>query len=68
MPQILAMVAERREVEAVLVELLGPDGQEVVVKHADLYLRHGETMSFWEVMLRVQVFDEARRIRRAFAS
>lgn len=56
--RVLAMVAERREVERVLAELLGPDGQEVVVKSAAAYVRDGEALSFWEVALRVQAFGE----------
>lgn len=56
--RILAMVAERREVESVLVELLGPEGQEVVVKDSARYVHDQERLSFWAVCLRAQEFGE----------
>lgn len=52
--RILAMVAERREVKAVLNELLGPEGNEVSVYPAAKYVNvdAGEQVSFFEIMLR----------------
>lgn len=48
----LAMVAEDRQINDVLEELFAEEGNEMHIMQADLYLREGEELSFYEILLR----------------
>ncbi|KAM1724615.1 hypothetical protein ACFX13_023089 [Malus domestica] len=50
----LAMVAEDRQINDVLEELFAEEGNELQIRQADLYLREGEELSFYEIMLRAR--------------
>ncbi|XP_011655555.1 ion channel CASTOR isoform X2 [Cucumis sativus] len=50
----LAMVAEDRQINDVLEELFAEEGNELHIRQADLYLREGEELSFYEVLLRAR--------------
>ncbi|KAL7219539.1 hypothetical protein ACSBR2_012570 [Camellia fascicularis] len=50
----LAMVAEDRQINDVLEELFAEEGNEMHIRRADLYLRDGEELSFYEVLLRAR--------------
>nr|6O6J_A Chain A, Ion channel CASTOR [Lotus japonicus]6O7A_A Chain A, Ion channel CASTOR [Lotus japonicus]6O7A_B Chain B, Ion channel CASTOR [Lotus japonicus]6O7A_C Chain C, Ion channel CASTOR [Lotus japonicus]6O7A_D Chain D, Ion channel CASTOR [Lotus japonicus] len=50
----LAMVAEDRQINDVLEELFAEEGNEMHIRQADIYLREGEEMSFYEIMLRAR--------------
>ncbi|KAB1214318.1 Ion channel CASTOR [Morella rubra] len=50
----LAMVAEDRQINDVLEELFAEEGNEMHIRQADLYLREGEELSFYEVLLRAR--------------
>ncbi|KAJ8774835.1 hypothetical protein K2173_017281 [Erythroxylum novogranatense] len=50
----LAMVAEDRQINAVLEELFAEEGSELQIRQADLYLREGEELSFYEIILRAR--------------
>ncbi|KAM7277836.1 hypothetical protein ACFE04_004970 [Oxalis oulophora] len=50
----LAMVAEDRQISDVLEELFAEEGNELQIRPADLYLREGEELSFYEVLLRAR--------------
>ncbi|KAM3750131.1 hypothetical protein ACB098_04G014000 [Castanea mollissima] len=50
----LAMVAEDRQINDVLEELFAEEGNEMHIRHADLYLREGEELSFYEILLRAR--------------
>ncbi|BFG14766.1 hypothetical protein CerSpe_010390 [Prunus speciosa] len=50
----LAMVAEDRQINDVLEELFAEEGNELQIRQADLYLREGEELSFYEVLLRAR--------------
>nr|XP_029154618.1 ion channel CASTOR isoform X2 [Arachis hypogaea] len=50
----LAMVAEDRQINDVLEELFAEEGNEMHIRQADLYLREGEELSFYEIMLRAR--------------
>ena len=47
--KVLAMVAESREVKAVLKELLGSSGCDIAVWAAKRYTHRGDNVSFWEL-------------------
>ncbi|KAL5574763.1 hypothetical protein UlMin_016462 [Ulmus minor] len=48
----LAMVAEDKQINDVLEELFAEEGNELQIRHADLYLREGEELSFYEILMR----------------
>ncbi|XP_052198448.1 ion channel CASTOR-like [Diospyros lotus] len=50
----LAMVAEDRQINDVLEELFAEEGNEMHIRQADLYLRDGEELSFYEILLRAR--------------
>ncbi|KAJ0034851.1 hypothetical protein Pint_26194 [Pistacia integerrima] len=50
----LAMVAEDRQINDVLEELFAEEGNELQIRQADLYLREGEELSFFEILLRAR--------------
>ncbi|KAK9950920.1 hypothetical protein M0R45_006386 [Rubus argutus] len=50
----LAMVAEDRQINDVLEELFAEEGNELQIRQADLYLREGEELSFYEILLRAR--------------
>ncbi|GMN36174.1 hypothetical protein TIFTF001_005816 [Ficus carica] len=50
----LAMVAEDRQINDVLEELFAEEGNELQIRQADLYLREGEELSFYEIILRAR--------------
>ncbi|XP_027119917.1 ion channel CASTOR isoform X1 [Coffea arabica] len=50
----LAMVAEDRQINDVLEELFAEEGNEMQIRGAELYLREGEELSFYEVLLRAR--------------
>ncbi|KAK3001912.1 hypothetical protein RJ639_020738, partial [Escallonia herrerae] len=50
----LAMVAEDRQINDVLEEFFAEEGNELHIRQADLYLREGEELSFYEVLLRAR--------------
>ncbi|KAG6732254.1 hypothetical protein I3842_01G168200 [Carya illinoinensis] len=50
----LAMVAEDRQINDVLEELFAEEGNEMHIRQADLYLRDGEELSFFEILLRAR--------------
>ncbi|KAG5560988.1 hypothetical protein RHGRI_004122 [Rhododendron griersonianum] len=50
----LAMVAEDRQINDVLEELFAEEGNEMHIRQADLYIREGEELSFYEVLLRAR--------------
>ncbi|XP_027167104.1 ion channel CASTOR-like isoform X2 [Coffea eugenioides] len=50
----LAMVAEDRQINDVLEELFAEEGNEMQIRGAKLYLREGEELSFYEVLLRAR--------------
>ncbi|KAJ4834872.1 hypothetical protein Tsubulata_036767 [Turnera subulata] len=50
----LAMVAEDRQINHVLEELFAEEGNELQIRQADLYLREGEELSFYEILLRAR--------------
>ncbi|XP_015870066.3 ion channel CASTOR isoform X3 [Ziziphus jujuba] len=50
----LAMVAEDRQINDVLEELFAEEGNEMHIRQADLYLREGEELSFYEIILRAR--------------
>ncbi|KAK7829526.1 ion channel castor [Quercus suber] len=50
----LAMVAEDRQINDVLEELFAEEGNEMHIRQTDLYLREGEELSFYEILLRAQ--------------
>ncbi|KAK6930455.1 CASTOR/POLLUX/SYM8 ion channel, conserved domain [Dillenia turbinata] len=50
----LAMVAEDRQINDVLEELFAEEGNELHIRQADLYLRDGEELSFYEILLRAR--------------
>ncbi|CAN0888201.1 Ion channel CASTOR [Linum grandiflorum] len=50
----LAMVAEDRQINDVLEELFAEEGNELQIREGDLYLREGEELSFYEIMLRAR--------------
>uniref|UniRef100_A0A2N9HN72 RCK N-terminal domain-containing protein n=1 Tax=Fagus sylvatica TaxID=28930 RepID=A0A2N9HN72_FAGSY len=50
----LAMVAEDRQINEVLEELFAEEGNEMHIRQADLYLREGEELSFYEILLRAR--------------
>lgn len=50
----LAMVAEDRQINDVLEELFAEEGNEMHIRQADLYLREGEELSFYEIVLRAR--------------
>ncbi|KAM4105778.1 hypothetical protein ACB094_04G018300 [Castanea mollissima] len=50
----LAMVAEDRQINDVLEELFAEEGNEMHIRHADLYLHEGEELSFYEILLRAR--------------
>lgn len=60
MSRVLAMVAERREVKSLLVELLGPAGQDIAIAPVTKYVdvRNGEEVSFWEISVRAGEYGE----------
>ncbi|KAL7219540.1 hypothetical protein ACSBR2_012571 [Camellia fascicularis] len=51
---VLAMVAEDRQINDILEELFAEEGNEMHIRPADLYLRDGEKLSFYEVLLRAR--------------
>ena len=53
----LAMVAECRDVNAILKELLSSDGNEIYVRGIEEYIQPGKEMSFWEVMSIVRLHN-----------
>ena len=58
----LAMVAENRDMNAVLQELLSAEGQEIYVRHIHFYLRPDEALSpaysFWDLTARARLRGE----------
>lgn len=50
----LAMVAEDRQINDVLEELFAEEGNELQIRQAHLYLRDGEELSFYEIILRAR--------------
>ncbi|XP_021691556.1 ion channel CASTOR isoform X5 [Hevea brasiliensis] len=50
----LAMVAEDKQINDVLEELFAEEGNEMHIRQADLYLREGEELSFYEIILRAR--------------
>ncbi|KAL5784245.1 hypothetical protein ACOSQ2_006637 [Xanthoceras sorbifolium] len=50
----LAMVAEDQQINDVLEELFAEEGNELHIRQADVYLRDGEELSFFEVLLRAR--------------
>ncbi|XP_021604222.1 ion channel CASTOR isoform X3 [Manihot esculenta] len=50
----LAMVAEDQQINDVLEELFAEEGNEMHIRPADLYLREGEELSFFEILLRAR--------------
>ncbi|XP_056177208.1 ion channel CASTOR-like isoform X2 [Syzygium oleosum] len=54
----LAMVAEDRQINDVLEELFAEEGNEMHIRPADLYLREGEELSFYELLLRARLRRE----------
>ncbi|KAK3001524.1 hypothetical protein RJ639_020283 [Escallonia herrerae] len=50
----LAMVAEDRQINDVLEEFFAEEGNELHIRQADLYLREGEELSFYEVLSRAR--------------
>ncbi|XP_034685053.1 ion channel CASTOR-like isoform X1 [Vitis riparia] len=50
----LAMVAEDRQINDVLEELFAEEGNEMQIRQANLYLREGEELSFYEIILRAR--------------
>ncbi|KAI4324377.1 hypothetical protein L6164_023922 [Bauhinia variegata] len=54
----LAMVAEDRQINDVLEELFAEEGNEMHIRQADLYLREGEELSFYEIILRARLRRE----------
>jgi hypothetical protein len=56
--KVLAMVAERREMKSVLMELLGPFGAGLHVKDIRRYAHPGEHHSFYSLATRVNEHDE----------
>jgi hypothetical protein len=56
--KVLAMVAERREMKSVLMELLGPFGAGLHVKDIRRYCHPGENHSFYSLATRVNEHDE----------
>ncbi|CAI8615832.1 unnamed protein product [Vicia faba] len=50
----LAMVAEDRQINDVLEELFAEQGNEMHIRQADVYLREGEKLSLYEIMLRAR--------------
>uniref|UniRef100_A0A7N0TW69 RCK N-terminal domain-containing protein n=1 Tax=Kalanchoe fedtschenkoi TaxID=63787 RepID=A0A7N0TW69_KALFE len=48
----LAMVAEDRQINDILEELFAEEGNEMQIRPAYIYLREGEELSFYEVILR----------------
>uniref|UniRef100_A0A7N2L4E5 CASTOR/POLLUX/SYM8 ion channel conserved domain-containing protein n=1 Tax=Quercus lobata TaxID=97700 RepID=A0A7N2L4E5_QUELO len=50
----LAMVAEDRQINDVLEELFAGEGNEMHIRQADLYLREGKELSFYEILLRAR--------------
>ncbi|KAG8061755.1 hypothetical protein GUJ93_ZPchr0003g17316 [Zizania palustris] len=54
----LAMVAEDRQINDVLEELFGEQGNEMQIRPSDLYLGEEEELNFFEVMLRARVRKE----------
>lgn len=50
----LAMVAEDQQINNVLEELFAEEGNEMHIRQTDLYLREGEELSFYEILLRAQ--------------
>ncbi|XP_050216480.1 ion channel CASTOR-like isoform X1 [Mercurialis annua] len=50
----LAMVAEDRQINDVLEELFAEEGNEMHIRQASLYLREGDDLSFYEIMLRAR--------------
>lgn len=50
----LAMVAEDRQINDVLEELFAEEGNEMHIRQADLYLKEGEELSFYEILLRAR--------------
>ncbi|KAF3451064.1 hypothetical protein FNV43_RR07153 [Rhamnella rubrinervis] len=50
----LAMVSEDRQINDVLEELFAEEGNEMHIRQADLYLREGEELSFYEILLRAR--------------
>eukprot|EP01061_Rhynchopus_euleeides_P006537 TRINITY_DN15575_c0_g1_i2.p1 TRINITY_DN15575_c0_g1~~TRINITY_DN15575_c0_g1_i2.p1 ORF type:complete len:799 (+),score=301.99 TRINITY_DN15575_c0_g1_i2:92-2398(+) len=53
----LAMVAECRDVNAILKELLSSDGNEIYVRGIEEYTQPGKDMSFWEMMSTVRTHN-----------
>ena len=56
--KLLAMVMENRELASLIQELVGHEGQQLYVHPASRYVRAGEKLRFWDVMLRVRVGGE----------
>ncbi|KAI3526368.1 hypothetical protein L1887_05619 [Cichorium endivia] len=50
----LAMLAEDRQINDVLEELFAEEGNEVHIRQADLYIKEGEELSFYEILLRAR--------------
>lgn len=50
----LAMVAEDRQINDVLEELFAEEGNEMHIRQADLYIKEGEELSFYEILLRAR--------------
>ncbi|KAK7248510.1 monovalent cation:H+ antiporter [Aureococcus anophagefferens] len=56
--QILAMCEEDRSIEAILSQLLGPGGASFSVQSALRYCAKGESLTFFELQRRAQVYEE----------
>ena len=54
----IAMVAECRDVNDILKELLSSDGNEIYVRGVEEYMTPGREMSFWEMMSAVRVHSQ----------
>lgn len=54
----LAMVSESREVNTILKELFTPEGNELYIHPASRYVRVGENLNFYEMMIRGRVKRE----------
>ncbi|CAM8956718.1 unnamed protein product [Rhodiola kirilowii] len=50
----LAMVAEDRQINDILEELFAEEGNEMQIRPANVYLRVGEELSFYDVILRAR--------------
>jgi hypothetical protein len=54
----MAMVAENRDINAVLAELFAAEGQECYLRDGSIYVRDGESLNFWEIFARGRLRSE----------